>query len=71
MDLLSQFASKQIAVISFYVQCFFCYRLYALSKMWWIAAPIKVLYVLGLTSAIVAVFGTFVMLKLGVADTTQ
>ncbi|KAK0433444.1 hypothetical protein EV421DRAFT_1433402 [Armillaria borealis] len=46
----------QVAVISFYVQCFFCYRLYALSKMWWIAAPIMVIYVLGLTSAIVATY---------------
>ncbi|KAK0478876.1 hypothetical protein IW261DRAFT_1593960 [Armillaria novae-zelandiae] len=45
-----------VAVISFYVQCFFCYRLYALSKMWWITAPIMVLYVLGLTSAIVATY---------------
>lgn len=71
MDLLSQRVSKQIAVIGFYIQCFFCYRSYALPKMWWIAASIMVLYVLGLTSAIVAVFGTFVMLKLGVADTTQ
>ncbi|SJL08587.1 uncharacterized protein ARMOST_11953 [Armillaria ostoyae] len=45
-----------VAVISFYVQCFFCYRLYALSKMWWIAAPIMVIYVLGLTSAVVGTY---------------
>ncbi|KAK0213620.1 hypothetical protein IW262DRAFT_1497500 [Armillaria fumosa] len=45
-----------VAVISFYVQCFFRYHLYALSKMWWITAPIMVLYVLGLTFAIVATY---------------
>lgn len=44
------------ASISFYVQCYFSYRLYALSKMWWIAAPIMVLYVLGLASAIVVTY---------------
>ncbi|KAK0462998.1 uncharacterized protein EV420DRAFT_1745552 [Desarmillaria tabescens] len=45
-----------VAVINFYVQCFFSYRLYALSKLWWIAAPIMVLYVLGLTAAAVATY---------------
>ncbi|KAK0189877.1 hypothetical protein F5146DRAFT_1139368 [Armillaria mellea] len=35
-------------VISFYVQSFFCYRLYALSKMWWIVAPVMTYYIASL-----------------------
>ncbi|KAJ7089636.1 hypothetical protein C8R44DRAFT_892319 [Mycena epipterygia] len=42
-----------VAIIAFYVQCYFCSRLHAISK-WYIASPILALSTLGLAANIVA-----------------
>ncbi|KAK0463000.1 uncharacterized protein EV420DRAFT_1149170 [Desarmillaria tabescens] len=33
-----------VALIALYVQFYFCYRLYTISKLWWIVTPILFLY---------------------------
>ncbi|KAJ7214593.1 hypothetical protein B0H12DRAFT_1079175 [Mycena haematopus] len=41
-----------VAVLNFYVQCFFCARLWAVSKRWWVVTPIFILFVFALVSMI-------------------
>ncbi|KAK0463010.1 uncharacterized protein EV420DRAFT_1149802 [Desarmillaria tabescens] len=45
-----------VALIAFYVQCYFCYRLWAVSKTWYVAAPIGLLYILSVSSVCVATY---------------
>ncbi|KAJ6563156.1 hypothetical protein DFH09DRAFT_1315774 [Mycena vulgaris] len=39
-----------VALLDFYVQCYFCTRLWAVSKRWWVVMPIFILFVFGLLS---------------------
>ncbi|KAJ7243810.1 hypothetical protein B0H12DRAFT_968147, partial [Mycena haematopus] len=39
-----------VAILDFYVQCYFCTRLWAVSKRWWVVMPIIVLFVFALVS---------------------
>ncbi|KAH8827667.1 hypothetical protein DL96DRAFT_1815015 [Flagelloscypha sp. PMI_526] len=41
------------AVIAFYVQCYYAYRLWILSRKWWAVAPIVAVMLLGLISALI------------------
>ncbi len=44
-----------VSLISLYVQSYFCYRLHAVSKKWWIVTPVLVLYLFSVGSVAVAV----------------
>ncbi|PBK92443.1 hypothetical protein ARMGADRAFT_930465 [Armillaria gallica] len=44
-----------VALIALYVQFYFCYRLYAISKLWWIVAPILFLYLFAVGSVAAAI----------------
>ncbi|KAK0497876.1 hypothetical protein EDD18DRAFT_1104382 [Armillaria luteobubalina] len=44
-----------VALIGLYVQFYFCYRLYAISKLWWIVAPILFLYLFAIGSVAAAI----------------
>ncbi|PBK71557.1 hypothetical protein ARMSODRAFT_933237 [Armillaria solidipes] len=44
-----------VALIALYVQLYFCYRLYAISKLWWIVAPILFLYLFAVGSVAAAI----------------
>ncbi|KAJ6506931.1 hypothetical protein C8R45DRAFT_790575, partial [Mycena sanguinolenta] len=44
-----------VAILDFYVQCYFCTRLWAVSQRWWVCAPIFTLFVFALVSMIIAV----------------
>ncbi|KAK0201089.1 hypothetical protein DFS33DRAFT_1103950 [Desarmillaria ectypa] len=44
-----------VALIALYVQFYFCYRLYAISKLWWIVAPILFLYLVAVGSVATAI----------------
>ncbi|KAJ7184738.1 hypothetical protein C8R46DRAFT_1208914 [Mycena filopes] len=45
-----------VALIGFYVQCYFCFRLYVISKRWYVMAPIATLFLFGFLSIIVATY---------------
>ncbi|KAK0240534.1 hypothetical protein EDD85DRAFT_825640 [Armillaria nabsnona] len=45
-----------VSLISLYVQSYFCYRLYAVSKRWWIVTPVLVLYLFSVGSVAVATY---------------
>ncbi|KAJ7289796.1 hypothetical protein C8J57DRAFT_1629008 [Mycena rebaudengoi] len=44
------------AVIATYVQSYYCYRLWGLSQKWWVVAPLLLLSVLSVISAIITAF---------------
>ncbi|PBK96432.1 hypothetical protein ARMGADRAFT_1138613 [Armillaria gallica] len=45
-----------VSLISLYVQSYFCYRLYVVSKRWWIVTPVLVLYLFSVGSVAVATY---------------
>ncbi|KAJ7247007.1 hypothetical protein C8J57DRAFT_1674490 [Mycena rebaudengoi] len=45
-----------VAMISFYVQCYFCFRLYAISKKIWIAGPIALLLLFAFLAMAIATY---------------
>ncbi|PBK60652.1 hypothetical protein ARMSODRAFT_1090226 [Armillaria solidipes] len=44
-----------VALISFYVQCYFCYRLWAVSERWWVVLPIILVCIFAIIAAILTV----------------
>ncbi|KAJ6495030.1 hypothetical protein C8R45DRAFT_1094706 [Mycena sanguinolenta] len=45
-----------VAILDFYVQCYFCTRLWAVSRKWWVVAPIFVLFVFALVSMVIGTY---------------
>ncbi|KAK0445461.1 hypothetical protein EV421DRAFT_321544 [Armillaria borealis] len=45
-----------VSLISLYVQSYFCYRLYVVSKRWWVVTPVLVLYLFSVGSVAVATY---------------
>ncbi|KAG7443968.1 uncharacterized protein BT62DRAFT_934552 [Guyanagaster necrorhizus] len=44
-----------VALISFYVQCYYCYRLWIISERWWIVLPIMLVCIFAIIAAILTV----------------
>ncbi|KAK0188398.1 hypothetical protein F5146DRAFT_664287 [Armillaria mellea] len=44
-----------VALISFYVQCYFCYRLWVVSDRWWVVLPIVLVCVFAIVAAMLTV----------------
>ncbi|KAK0442381.1 hypothetical protein EV421DRAFT_1904158 [Armillaria borealis] len=44
-----------VALISFYVQCYFCYRLWVVSERWWVVLPIVLVCIFAIIAAILTV----------------
>ncbi|KAJ7277128.1 hypothetical protein C8J57DRAFT_1503963 [Mycena rebaudengoi] len=57
-----------VAILDFYVQCYFCTRLWAVSKRWWVAAPIFILFVFALLSMAI---GTYYIATLQLQQVTD
>ncbi|KAK0222737.1 hypothetical protein EDD85DRAFT_253725 [Armillaria nabsnona] len=47
-----------VAFIAFYVQCYFCYRLWVISTRYWVVSPILFLYIFSLGAAAGATYYT-------------
>ncbi|KAF7372823.1 hypothetical protein MSAN_00488300 [Mycena sanguinolenta] len=45
-----------VAVLDFYVQCYFCTRLSAVSRKWWVVAPIFLLFVFAMLSMAIGTY---------------
>ncbi|KAJ7909275.1 hypothetical protein B0H13DRAFT_2330574 [Mycena leptocephala] len=45
-----------VAILDFYVQCYFCTRLWAVSKRWWVVTPIFILFVFALFSMVIGTY---------------
>ncbi|KAJ7225137.1 hypothetical protein B0H12DRAFT_1240711 [Mycena haematopus] len=45
-----------VAILDFYVQCYFCTRLWAVSKRWWVVAPIFSLFFFALVSMVIGTY---------------
>ncbi|KAJ7018445.1 hypothetical protein C8F04DRAFT_1356286 [Mycena alexandri] len=45
-----------VAILDFYVQCYFCTRLWAVSQRWWVVTPIFTLFVFGLISMVMGTY---------------
>ncbi|KAJ7834962.1 hypothetical protein B0H14DRAFT_3142191 [Mycena olivaceomarginata] len=45
-----------VAILDFYVQCYFCTRLWAVSKRWWVVMPIFILFVFALFSMVIGTY---------------
>ncbi|KAJ7668027.1 hypothetical protein B0H17DRAFT_1210180 [Mycena rosella] len=45
-----------VALIGFYVQCYFCYRLWVISNKWYVVAPIATLFLFAFLSIVVATY---------------
>ncbi|KAJ7874486.1 hypothetical protein B0H14DRAFT_3437651 [Mycena olivaceomarginata] len=45
-----------VAILDFYVQCYFCARLWAVSRRWWVSAPIFTLFVFALGSMVIGTY---------------
>ncbi|KAK6969471.1 hypothetical protein R3P38DRAFT_3144706 [Favolaschia claudopus] len=45
-----------IALLNFYVQCYFCSRLWAISKRWYVVAPIFILFVFAIVSVVLVTY---------------
>ncbi|KAJ7747146.1 hypothetical protein DFH07DRAFT_983216 [Mycena maculata] len=45
-----------VAILDFYVQCYFCTRLWGVSKRWWVVVPIFVLFVFALFSMAIGTY---------------
>jgi hypothetical protein len=46
----------QVAIIGFYVQCYFIYRLLVISKKWYAVTPIGCLFLFAFLSMVVATY---------------
>ncbi|KAK0202355.1 hypothetical protein DFS33DRAFT_887863 [Desarmillaria ectypa] len=44
-----------VSLISFYVQCYFCYRLWVVSERWWVVLPIVLVCIFAIVAAILTV----------------
>ncbi|KAF7351780.1 hypothetical protein MSAN_01611400 [Mycena sanguinolenta] len=45
-----------VAILAFYVQCYFCTRLWAVSKNWWVVGPIFLLFVFALLAMAIGTY---------------
>ncbi|KAJ6465321.1 hypothetical protein C8R45DRAFT_1173815 [Mycena sanguinolenta] len=45
-----------VAILNFYVQCYFCTRLWAVSQRWWVSAPIFAVFVFALGSMVMGTY---------------
>ncbi|KAJ7823775.1 hypothetical protein B0H13DRAFT_2681378 [Mycena leptocephala] len=45
-----------VACIDFYVQCFYLYRLWGVSKRWWVVAPIFALFIFAMVAMVLATY---------------
>ncbi|KAJ7438901.1 hypothetical protein B0H11DRAFT_2103376 [Mycena galericulata] len=45
-----------VAILDFYVQCYFCSRLWVVSKKWWVVTPIFTLFVFALLSMVIGTY---------------
>ncbi|KAF7368030.1 hypothetical protein MSAN_00868800 [Mycena sanguinolenta] len=45
-----------VGLLNFYVQCYFCTRLWAISRRWWVVAPIFTLFVFAQVSMILGTY---------------
>ncbi|KAF8153580.1 hypothetical protein K438DRAFT_1778165 [Mycena galopus ATCC 62051] len=45
-----------VASINFYVQCFYLYRLWGVSKRWWVVAPISALFIFSMMAIVLATY---------------
>ncbi|KAJ6616726.1 hypothetical protein B0H10DRAFT_2219219 [Mycena sp. CBHHK59/15] len=45
-----------VALIGAYVQCYFCFRLYVISRRWYVVAPIATLFLFAFLSMVVATY---------------
>ncbi|KAF7362973.1 hypothetical protein MVEN_00648900 [Mycena venus] len=45
-----------VACIDFYVQCFYLYRLWGISKRWWVVAPILALFIFAMVAIVLATY---------------
>ncbi|KAF7367968.1 hypothetical protein MSAN_00862100 [Mycena sanguinolenta] len=45
-----------VAILDFYVQCYFCTRLWAVSQRWWVSAPIFTLFIFALGSMVIGTY---------------
>ncbi|KAJ7182398.1 hypothetical protein C8R43DRAFT_1144349 [Mycena crocata] len=45
-----------VAIIGFYVQCYFCFRLWVISKKWFIVLPVATLFLFGFLSIVVGTY---------------
>ncbi|KAG7443993.1 uncharacterized protein BT62DRAFT_934580, partial [Guyanagaster necrorhizus] len=41
-----------VALISFYVQCYYCYRLWVISERWWVVLPIVLVCIFAIIAAV-------------------
>jgi hypothetical protein len=55
IDLFTMLTPSQVALIGLYVQSYFCWRLYAISKKWWIVTPIASLFLFAVLAIVIAV----------------
>ncbi|KAJ7764405.1 hypothetical protein B0H16DRAFT_1799968 [Mycena metata] len=51
-----QLSLAHVAILDFYVQCYFCTRLWAVSQRWWVVMPIFILFVFALVSMVLGTF---------------
>ncbi|KAJ6506961.1 hypothetical protein C8R45DRAFT_1090613 [Mycena sanguinolenta] len=45
-----------VAILDFYVQCYFCTRLWAVSQRWWVSASVFTLFVFALGSMVIGTY---------------
>ncbi|KAJ6478999.1 hypothetical protein C8R45DRAFT_1216356 [Mycena sanguinolenta] len=45
-----------VAILNFYVQCYFCTRLWAVSQRWWVSVPIFAVFVFALGSMVMVTY---------------
>ncbi|KAF7343980.1 hypothetical protein MVEN_01687200 [Mycena venus] len=57
-----------IAILDFYVQCYFCTRLWAVSKRWWVVTPIFILFVFALLSMVIGTYYIAIAQEQAVTD---
>ncbi|KAJ6471345.1 hypothetical protein C8R45DRAFT_1014058 [Mycena sanguinolenta] len=58
-----------VAILDFYVQCYFCTRLWAVSgRRWWVVAPIFTLFVFALLSMVVGTYFIQTLKQQGVVN---
>ncbi|KAJ6465333.1 hypothetical protein C8R45DRAFT_1219727 [Mycena sanguinolenta] len=48
--------SLMVAILNFYVQCYFCTRLWAVTQRWWVSAPIFAIFVFALGSMVMGTY---------------
>ncbi|KAJ7347333.1 hypothetical protein DFH08DRAFT_779581 [Mycena albidolilacea] len=57
-----------VACIDFYVQCFYLYRLWGISKRWWVVAPIFALFIFAMVAIVLATYFIAISQKNDVAS---